>query len=156
MKSLFVRLLLTGSIVSAIQMSLPGATTKGNNILPFDELFTIDTLTVYNPVRSQCDHDPLVTASNKRIDVQRLYNGNMRWMALSRDMLTRWGGALRYGDTLDVYAGDPAIDGLWVLQDTMHKRFRRHGDLLFHEKKRSRGRWTNVIVAKRKFYTRNM
>jgi hypothetical protein len=68
-------------------------------------------------------------------------------MALSRDLLKKWGGHIQYGDTISVYSGDPAIDGLWVVQDTMHRRFRKSGDLLFDAKVRSKGKWANVIVT---------
>jgi hypothetical protein len=73
-------------------------------------------------------------------------------MALSREMLSRWGGELKYGDTLTVNAGDNAIDGEWIIQDTMAKRFSKHGDLLFHQVNRKTGRWTNVTVQKTEKY----
>jgi hypothetical protein len=109
--------------------------------------FTLDILTVYNPVRKQCDSTPLITASNQRINKTKLMSGSIRWMALSRDLLERWGGKIQYGDTIKVYSGDPSIDGLWVVQDTMHRRFRNSGDLLFHSQVRSKGKWSNVIVT---------
>jgi len=108
--------------------------------------FTLDVLTVYNPVNSQCDSSPLITASNQRISESKLRSGAIRWMALSRDLLKRWGGHIQYGDTIGLYSGDPAIDGFWVVHDTMHKRFRNRGDLLFDSKVRSRGKWSNVKV----------
>jgi hypothetical protein len=112
--------------------------------------FTLDVLTVYNPVTGQCDTSPLVTASNQRISKTKLKSGAIRWMALSRDLLKRWGGHIQYGDTIDLYTGDPAIDGTWVVHDTMNKRFRNRGDLLFDSKVRSRGMWANVMVTPRK------
>ena len=115
-----------------------------------DKSFTLDVLTVYNPVISQCDTSPMVTASNQRISETKLRSGAIRWMALSRDLLKRWGGQIHYGDTIDLYSGDPAIDGIWVVHDTMNKRFRNRGDLLFDSRVRSMGRWANVMVTPRK------
>jgi hypothetical protein len=112
------------------------------------EHFILETLTVYNPLVGQCDSDPLTTASNKRIDTLKLRNGELRWMALSRDMLQGWGGKLQYGDTVHVSAGDQAIDGQWVIQDTMHRRYQRHGDLLFDPTQRSSGKWHKVTVTR--------
>lgn len=109
--------------------------------------FTLDVLTVYNPLMSQCDSSPLITASNQRINESKLRSGAIRWMALSRDLLKRWGGQIQYGDTISLYSGDPSIDGLWVVHDTMHRRFRNHGDLLFDSKVRSTGKWSNVVVT---------
>jgi hypothetical protein len=111
--------------------------------------FTLDVLTVYNPVSRQCDATPLVTASNQRINETRLRSGTIRWMALSRDLLRRWGGHIYFGDTISLRSGDPTIDGLWVVHDTMNKRFRNHGDLLFDAKVRSTGRWSNVVITLR-------
>jgi len=130
--------------------ALPGATTKRAYEISLNELFTLDTLTVYNPLPAQCDSDPLITASNRRINIHQLQEGSIRWMALSRNMLKRWGGNLNFGDTVTLYAKDSAIDGIWVIQDTMHRRFKNRGDLLFHSVHRSSGRWTNVTLSKRK------
>lgn len=106
------------------------------------------TLTVYNPVESQCDDDPLVTASNWTIDTVALKAGAIRWMALSRDLLSRWGGQFNYGDTVLVQAGDMDIDGPWVIADTMNKRYTERGDLLFHQKVRTLGKWKNVRISR--------
>jgi hypothetical protein len=139
-------------VASVWTINLPGATTTRKPFVVIREHFHLDTLTVYNPVRQQCDDDPLVTASNQRINVQKLRGGQLRWLALSRDMIHRWGGKLHYGDTLILNAGDPTIDGQWILQDTMHKRFRRRGDLLFARAQRALGRWTNVTITKSHYY----
>ena len=137
---------------SGIFSILPGATTERAFEISISEQFTLDTLTVYNPLSTQCDSDPLVTASNRRINVYKLREGSIRWMALSRNMLERWGGTLNFGDTVTLHADDPAIDGIWVIQDTMNKRFKNRGDLLFHSVRRSSGRWTNVTISKQKTY----
>jgi len=112
-----------------------------------NDSFTLDVLTVYNPLSSQCDASPLVTASNHRINEKKLRIGAIRWMALSRDLLKRWGGRIQYGDTINLQSGDASIDGFWVVHDTMNKRFRNRGDLLFDSKVRSRGKWSNVMVT---------
>src|SRR5688500_15195656 len=76
-----------------------------------DETRTVlDALTVYNPTARQCDRTPLVTASNSKIDKIKLQKQEIRWMALSRNLLKRWKGKFHYGDTVVIYSGDPAID----------------------------------------------
>ncbi|HEU5290105.1 MAG TPA: hypothetical protein VFU05_05625 [Cyclobacteriaceae bacterium] len=113
----------------------------------------LDALTVYNPTMRQCDRSPLVTASNSRIDKVKLGNQKIRWMALSRNLLKRWNGKFHYGDTVMVNSGDPSIDGFWVIKDTMNKRYRNYGDLLFHSNIRSTGKWRKVEITRVKSIT---
>jgi hypothetical protein len=108
----------------------------------------LDALTVYHPTKRQCDKTPLVTASNSKINVDELRNQNIRWMALSRDLLKRWNGAFQYGDTVLVTTGDHQIDGFWIIKDTMNKRYKNRGDLLFDSQVRKLGKWKNVEIAK--------
>jgi hypothetical protein len=137
--------------VPGIFFTLPGATIKSKSEMILFESFTLETLTVYNPIQKQCDADPLVTASKKKIDLNKLEKGSLRWMALSRNMLKRWGGQLNYGDTVLLQAGDLTIDGKWVIQDTMNRRFTNKGDLLFDSSRKS-GMWRNVKVLRYKKY----
>jgi len=116
-----------------------------------DESFTLNTLTIYHPVSKQCDSSPLITASNAKIDTTQLQDQSLRWMALSRNMLKRWKGEFQYGDTVMINSGDKDIDGLWVIQDTMNKRFKNRGDLLFDKGIRKGGKWTNVSITKVKW-----
>jgi hypothetical protein len=108
----------------------------------------LETLTIYNPEEDQCDDSPLITANNSRIDLEKLRRNEIRWMALSRDLLKRWNGEFNYGDTVLVETGDAAIDGLWVINDNMNKRFRNRGDLLFHRDSRTTGIWKNVRLRR--------
>jgi hypothetical protein len=112
------------------------------------QFFVLETLTIYNPEEGQCDADPLTTANNSRIDLDKLRRNEIRWMALSRNLLKRWNGQFNYGDTVSVHSGDASIDGLWVINDNMNKRFRDRGDLLFHRESRTAGIWKNVKIAR--------
>ncbi|CAN5565679.1 hypothetical protein BH10BAC4_BH10BAC4_19810 [soil metagenome] len=108
----------------------------------------LKTLTVYNPTTKQCDNTPFITASNAKIDALKLAKQQLRWIALSRNLLKRWKGDFSYGDTVKIFAGDPAIDGLWIIQDNLNKRYRDRGDLLFDRKVRRHGIWKNVQISK--------
>jgi hypothetical protein len=110
--------------------------------------YFLETLTIYHPTAKQCDSTPLITASNKKIDVNKLYKQELRWIALSRDLLKRWKGDFNYGDTILLTAGDAKIDGLWIIQDNLNKRYKNRGDLLFDSRIRKGGKWTNVKIAK--------
>ena len=72
-------------------------------------------VTAYNPVRSQTDSSPLITASNKRVRVGMI--------ALSRDLEREFG--FRFGDTVYLYG-----IGRFVFEDRTHRRKRRHVDIL--------------------------
>ncbi len=113
-----------------------------------EKSFILETLTVYNPTHKQCDATPFITASNAKIDTVKLRSQQLRWMALSRNLLKRWKGVFSYGDTVRLYVGDPQIDGLWIIQDNLNKRYKDRGDLLFDRKIRSLGKWKNVKIYK--------
>jgi hypothetical protein len=111
------------------------------------ESFVLDRLTIYNPVPEQTDDTPLITGSGKKIDLDQLKEGNIRWIGLSQDLLARSGGRIRYGDTLLINTGDKQIDGYWIVNDAMNKRFKLSGDLLLHSDTKTQGKWTDVTVS---------
>ena len=96
----------------------------------------------------QCDRTPLVTASNSKIDKLKLHKQEIRWMALSRNLLKRWNGKFHYGDTVIVNSGDREIDGFWIIKDSMNKRYRNYGDLLFDRGIRKLGKWRKVEISR--------
>jgi len=141
------------SLVLAAFMLIPttGAFIQGMNQKSHfseEKSYVLKTLTVYNPTHKQCDNTPFITASNAKIDTLKLRNQKLRWMALSRNLLKRWKGVFSYGDTVRLYTGDPDIDGLWIIQDNLNKRYRDRGDLLFDRTIRTYGRWKNAKIYK--------
>ncbi len=91
------------------------------------KLTTTVTTTMYNAVIGQCDSDPLVTAGMYKIKLTMA--SDYRWVALSRDLLTRWGGNFKYGDKIKITnAGHK--DGIYTIVDTMNKRFTNRMDIL--------------------------
>ena len=140
-------------LFSLVMILIPiiGSYTRGmsNTIyIPLETSFILETLTVYNPTTFQCDDTPLITASNCKIDTAKLFKQQLRWMALSRNLLRRWNGQFDYGDTVRVTSGDPQIDGFWVIQDNLNKRYTNRGDLLFDRRVRTLGKWNNVKISK--------
>lgn len=51
------------------------------------------TLTVYHPVESQCDNTPLITANGTKIDLEKLKNGEIKYCAVSRDVMELGGSS---------------------------------------------------------------
>ena len=84
--------------------------------------------TYYNPVEEQCDSDPLTTADNSRIDLNKLKAKKIKWIAVSRYLLDFY----NMGDTIEVNSENPELSGLWVIRDKMNKRFTNRIDFLCH------------------------
>jgi len=85
------------------------------------------TATMYNPVKRQCDSTPLITAGNYRIKYWKA--SKQRWIAVSRDLLKRWGGKFKYGDKVRVLrAGHKS--GIYTIVDTMNPRYTHRIDIL--------------------------
>ena len=114
----------------------------------------IVTGTKYQPVAEQCDSNPLGTADGSVIDTVALKNGEIRWCALSRDLLSRkhptdpWYGPFHYGDTIVVSRGTPEVCGRWIVHDTMNKRYRRRIDFLQFYDRPIYGRHYNLKIEK--------
>ncbi|GAA4501646.1 hypothetical protein GCM10023172_23860 [Hymenobacter ginsengisoli] len=88
------------------------------------------TATAYQPVENQTDDEPFVTADNS--DIKPHYSSKTRWMALSRDLLARWGGDFQYGDQVVVSGISPQLDGVYTIHDTMNRRHHHCMDILTH------------------------
>ena len=148
-KIVFSFIILVGLVATPfVATSTKTESTRHKIYIKEDKRYILDALTVYHPEKRQCDRSPLITASNSKIDLSELQNQNIRWMALSRDLLKRWKGEFQYGDTVLVTSGDPQIDGFWVIKDTMNKRYKNRGDLLFDKQVRKLGKWKNVELSK--------
>lgn len=102
------------------------------------------TATIYNPTREQCDSDPLVTADNSKICLKTLNSGNLRWIAVSRDLKKHY----KYGSKVYLESkSNPKINGVWEVHDIMHPRYKNRIDLLM-PKSVKKGKWYDVIITK--------
>jgi 3D (Asp-Asp-Asp) domain-containing protein len=85
--------------------------------------------TYYNPVQSQCDGNPLITGSGYRINLEKLKKGNLKVVAVSRDLLKVY----PYGST--IYVHQPVhLRGTYKVEDTMNSRFKNRIDFLVYDK----------------------
>jgi 3D (Asp-Asp-Asp) domain-containing protein len=85
------------------------------------------TVTMYQPVRLQTDSTPNILADGTRIRTQEA--SNYKFIAVSRNLLKRWGGWLDYGDFV-LLKGTDSKDGVYQVRDTMNKRFVNRIDIL--------------------------
>ena len=113
-----------------------------------EEVLDIDkhnvTVTMYNPTRGQTDRTPNITADGTRINPRKA--SSYRYIALSRNLLSRWGGPFGYGDYV-IIEGTGNYDGVYQVKDTMNARFVNRVDIL-----RSKGskhfKYTNISLYK--------
>jgi 3D (Asp-Asp-Asp) domain-containing protein len=102
------------------------------------------TATMYNPEIGQCDKDPLVTAGMYKINPRKA--SEHKWIAVSRDLLKRWGGTFNYGDKVYI-SGAGHKSGVYTIVDTMNKRFNKKIDFL-ETKGTKLYKYEDVLLAK--------
>ena len=87
-------------------------------------------VTMYQPDRIQCDDTPDITADGTRIRVHKA--SEYKFVALSRNLLKRWGGAFDYGDYI-LLKGAGHKDGVYQVRDTMNPKWVNVVDILESE-----------------------
>ena len=100
------------------------------------------TVTTYNPTKEQCDSTPNITADGTRIKPWRATD--YRYVALSRDLIARWGGPFEYGDYI-VIEGTGKWDGIYQVRDTMNPKWTNRVDILTTN---SRFKYNNITMYK--------
>ena len=102
------------------------------------------TVTMYNPTRKQCDSTPNITADGTKINPKKA--SSYRYVALSRDLLSRWGGPFDYGDYV-VIEGTDKHDGVYQVRDTMNPKWVKRVDIL-RTPGSKRFKYNNITLTK--------
>ena len=84
-------------------------------------------VTMYHPTKGQTDSTPDILADGTKITIHKASEYN--YVAVSRNLLKRWGGWLDFGDFI-VLSGTSGKDGVYQVKDTMNKRFVNRIDIL--------------------------
>lgn len=105
----------------------------------FCQTVTHVTLTCYQPVKSQCDKEPLVTADGSKINLHHLKRGSIKWCAISRDLLYLFPKNKPKRVSIDGF-------GVYEVKDIMNKRHKHRIDILIHPKNSKRISIKNVKV----------
>ena len=100
------------------------------------------TVTTYNPTRAQTDSTPNELADGTKIKPWRATD--YRYVALSRDLIARWGGPFEYGDYI-VIEGTDGWDGIYQVRDTMNPKWTNRVDILTTN---SRFKYNNITMYK--------
>ena len=83
----------------------------------------------------------MITADGSFIDLEKLNNGELKWIAVSRDLRSEF----HYGDTVILTGG---IEGEFVVRDTMNPKWKSRVDILSPIGD-SKGKWIDVCMFKK-------
>ena len=112
--------------IFTLQDKLQGEIDKNNHSTWGAMEFDV-TITMYNPLVGQTDSTPNQTADGTIINPKRA--SEYRYVALSRDLIARWGGPFNYGDYVMI-KGTNGYDGVYQVKDTMSPKFINRVDIL--------------------------
>ena len=87
---------------------------------------TVD-VTMYQPDTIQCDDTPNITADGTRIRIGKA--SEYKFVALSRNLLKRWGGPFDYGDFI-LLENASHKSGVYQVRDTMNPKWVNVVDIL--------------------------
>ncbi|MBC5994306.1 RlpA-like double-psi beta-barrel domain-containing protein [Pontibacter cellulosilyticus] len=124
----------------------PEETSQTDLELPAPPATITVKASIYHPEPGQTDTTPYITADGSRISKRN--PKKHRWIAVSRDLHSKWGGSLSFGDSLWVTGISDELDGVYVVRDIMNRRMRKQIDLLVGRNDHIMGIWKNVQVAK--------
>ena len=125
-----------------LQEKVWNLTDENNDMLYSNRIMYRVTVTTYNPTRAQTDSTPNITADGTRINPRKATQ--YRYVALSRDLLSRWGGPFEYGDYI-VIEGTNGKDGIYQVRDTMNPRWTNRVDILTTN---SKFKYDNIVMYK--------
>ena len=109
---------------------------EAENVSLKDELSHFDKygievdVTMYQPTYYQTDSDPDVTADGTKIRISKA--SEYKFVALSRNLLKRWGGPFDYGDFILLKGADKK-NGVYQVRDTMNPKWVNVVDILESE-----------------------
>ena len=84
-------------------------------------------VTMYQPLLLQTDSTPNITADGTHIRISKA--SEYKFVALSRNLLNRWGGPFDYGDFI-LIKGTDHKDGVYQVRDTMNPKWVNMVDIL--------------------------
>ena len=93
----------------------------------YDEYGIEVDVTMYQPVYPQTDMTPNITADGTRIRISKA--SQYKFVALSRNLLKRWGGPFDYGDFI-LLKDAGKKDGVYQVRDTMNPKWVNVVDIL--------------------------
>ena len=115
----------TTEMLLSDNVNVSSETAEENNMKKNKNTITHVKVTCYQPVEAQCDTEPLITADGSKIDLHKLKKGNVKWCAISRDLLWLFPKDKPKRVHIEGY-------GIYEVRDIMNKRFNHRVDILIH------------------------
>ena len=103
--------------------------TLRSELTEFYKYGVVVDVTMYQPTHYQTDSTPNITADGTRIRISKA--SDYKYVALSRNLLKRWGGPFDYGDFILIRGTtDGHKDGVYNVRDTMNPKYVNYVDIL--------------------------
>jgi len=100
-----------------------------NDLSEFYKYGVVVDVTMYRPNVRETDSTPNITADGTRIRISKA--SDYKFVALSRNLLKRWGGPFDYGDFILIKGTtDSHKDGVYHVRDTMNPKYVNYVDIL--------------------------
>lgn len=130
----------TTEMLLSDNINVSSETAEENNMKKNKNTITHVKVTCYQPVEAQCDSDPLITADGSKIDLHKLKKGNVKWCAISRDLLWLFPKDKPKRVHIEGY-------GIYEVRDVMNKRFNHRVDILIHPSEKANISEENVKMT---------
>ena len=130
----------TTEMLLSDNVNVSSETAEENNMKKNKNTITHVKVTCYQPVEAQCDSDPLTTADGSKIDLHKLKKGNVKWCAISRDLLWLFPKDKPKRVHIEGY-------GIYEVRDVMNKRFNHRVDILIHPSEKANISEENVKMT---------
>lgn len=130
----------TTEMLLSDNVNVSSETAEENNMKKNKNTITHVKVTCYQPVEAQCDSDPLITADGSKIDLHKLKKGDVKWCAISRDLLWLFPKDKPKRIHIEGY-------GIYEVRDVMNKRFNHRVDILIHPSEKANISEENVKMT---------
>jgi 3D (Asp-Asp-Asp) domain-containing protein len=98
------------------------------------------TITCYQPVKEQCNTQPLITADGSHINLNKLRNGKIKWCAVSRNLEKYFPKGKPKRMFIEGF-------GIYEVKDRMNKRWTDRVDILIHPSDKTRFKLDNIKIV---------
>ena len=103
--------------------------TLRSELTEFYKYGVVVDVTMYRPNVRETDNTPNITADGTRIRISKA--SDYKYVALSRNLLKRWGGPFDYGDFILIKGTTEGHkDGVYNVRDTMNPKYVNYVDIL--------------------------
>ena len=120
--------------------------TLRSELTEFYKYGVVVDVTMYRPTKRETDSTPNITADGTRIRISKA--SDYKFVALSRNLLKRWGGPFDYGDFILIKGTtDSHKDGVYHVRDTMNPKYVNYVDIL-ESKNVKPYKYTDVYLCK--------